>query len=228
MTEPRRRGRTGAGAGAVAEPTAALWTRPRLRAAVRQAAWRAAPLLAMVAAFWAAHVLNIALSGRLTESFGLIPRRLDGLDGVIAMPFLHGDWGHLSANTPPLLVLGGLLVWLAPRQFLRVTAFCVVAGGLLTWLFARENNHIGASGLIFAWFGFLVALGVLERSWRALVGAGAAIFFYGAPTILGLAPEDTQVSWDGHLAGLAAGIAAAWLWRRPPPQDLWDDALDGD
>ncbi|MEO1330189.1 MAG: rhomboid family intramembrane serine protease [Pseudomonadota bacterium] len=183
-----------------------------------------APLIAFVASLWAAHVFNIALQGALTERFGLIPRRIDGLDGILAMPFLHGDWAHLSANTPPLLVLGGLIILLAPDRFWTATLLGVLLGGALTWLFARHNNHIGASGLIFAWFGFLVALGVLERSARALIGAGVAVFFYGAPTLLGLAPEDSRISWDGHLAGLAAGVVAAWALHRPPRRapEPWD------
>lgn len=185
---------------------------------------RAAPLLVFIVALWAAHLLNILLQGWLTERFGLVPRDWHGLDGILAMPFLHGDWAHLSANTPPLLVLGGLIVLLAPDRFWSATILGVLLGGALTWLFARHNNHIGASGLIFAWFGFLVALGFLERSFRAIAGAGVAIFFYGAPTVLGLAPEDSRVSWDGHLAGLAAGALTAWMLHRPPksPPEPWD------
>lgn len=173
------------------------------------------PLLAFVAALWLIHLVNTALDGLLSETFGLIPRRIDGLDGVIGMPFLHGSWEHLTANTTPLLILGGLILLLARDRFIRATVVCVVLGGLLTWLFAREHNHIGASGLIFGWFGFLVALGVIERSWQALLGAAVALFMYGLPTVLGLSPMDDRVSWDGHLSGLVAGVAAAWMLKRP-------------
>lgn len=173
------------------------------------------PLLLFVGGLWLVHVVNIATGNALTRHLGLIPRTLEGLDGVLAMTFLHGSWEHLSANTPPLLVLGGLILLLAPDRFWRATAICVIVGGLLTWLLARPNNHIGASLLIFGWFGFLVALGVLERSAQALFGAAIALLLYGVPTLLGLAPDESgQVSWDGHLAGLTAGIGAAWAVRR--------------
>ena len=178
--------------------------------------WRRFRLLPFfIATLWIVHLINILMGGALTRLFGLVPRRVDGLDGIIAMPFLHGSWEHLWANTTPLLLLGGLILALAPERFLKATLIAVVLGGLLTWLFARDNNHIGASGLIFGWFGFLVALGLLERSGRALLGAFIAIAFYGASTVLGLDPSDNRVSWEGHLAGLVAGAAAAWILRQP-------------
>ena len=176
---------------------------------------RYAPLAFLISAIWLAHLANIALSGAMTRTLGLIPRRLDGLDGVFAMPFLHGNWEHLWANTAPLLILGAVILTLAPRRFWPATIICVVLGGLLIWIFARGHNHIGASALVFGWFGFLVALGVLERSATAALGAALAIVAYGAQTVLGLMPGDARVSWDGHLAGLAAGFLAAWRLREP-------------
>lgn len=173
-------------------------------------------LVYFIAALWATHLANILLGGALTRALGLVPRRVDGLDGILAMPFLHGSWEHLWANTTPLLLLGGLILALAPERFLKATLISVLVGGALTWLFARDNNHIGASGLIFGWFGFLVALGLLERSRRALLGAFIAIAFYGVSTVLGLDPSEPRVSWEGHLAGLVAGAAAAWFLRKPP------------
>lgn len=171
------------------------------------------PLVLLVAAIWAAHFLNVVLGGQLTPAFGLVPRTLNGLDGVVAMPFLHGSFRHLTTNTTPLLLLGGLIVALWPRRFAGASLLIVLLGGVLTWLFAREHNHIGASGLIFGWFGYLVALGLIERSAPALFGAVIAIAVYGAPTVLGVLPQGDHISWDGHLAGLTAGVAAAWALR---------------
>ena len=180
------------------------------------AVWRRyAPLAALIAAIWLAHLLNIVLGGELTVRLGLIPRRLDSLDGVLAMPFLHGSWAHLWANTTPLLILGALILTLAPRRFWPATLICLLLGGALIWLLARGQNHIGASALIFGWFGFLVALGVLERSPAAVLGAVIAVLAYGAQTMLGLRPDDARISWDGHLAGLVAGVVAAWRLRGP-------------
>lgn len=190
-----------------------------------RAFWRrAAVLLIFIGALWLAHLLNVLLGGALTRTLGLVPRSFDGLDGVLAMPFLHGDLQHLSRNTLPALMLGGLILWQAPDRFWRATLIVVIAGGLLTWLFARPHNHIGASGLIFGWFGFVVALALIERSARGLLGAAVAIAFYGAPALIGLSPLEESVSWDGHLAGLVAGAGAAWVLReRRAPRPLASD-----
>lgn len=187
-----------------------------MNAASFLARWRrrAGPLLAFIAALWGIQALQWAAVLDLAPSFGLIPRRVDGLDGVIGMPFLHGGWDHVAANTTPLLILGGLLLALAPERFWRATAICVLLGGALTWLVARADLHIGASGLIFGWFGVLVGLGVMERSARALIGAAAALGLYGATILSGLAPAE-GVSIEGHAAGLVAGLIAAWMLRRP-------------
>ncbi|MCI4663834.1 MAG: rhomboid family intramembrane serine protease [Neomegalonema sp.] len=166
-----------------------------------------------VVVLWAVFLINRALGGALTQNYGLIPRRTEGLDGILAMPFLHAHSDHLWRNTVPVFVLGALAILIAPRRALSATLIVVVLGGLLTWIFGREANHIGASGLIFGWFGFVVGLGLLERSFLAIIGAFAAIFFYGAPTMLGLLPADASVSYEGHIAGLVAGVAAAWMLR---------------
>lgn len=188
-----------------------------MRLTLRALLGRYAPLAGLIAAVWATHLLNIVLDGALTRRLGLSPRRLDGLDGVVAMPLLHGNWEHLWANTTPLLILGATILTVAPRRFWPATLITVLLGGLLIWLFARGHNHIGASALVFGWFGFLVALGLFERSAAAALGAVVAIVAYGAQTFLGLLPANTQISWDGHLAGLVAGVAAAWRLRAGEP-----------
>lgn len=177
---------------------------------------RARPLIVMLTLMWLAHALNVGLGGALTETLGLIPRTTEGLTGVLAMPFVHGDWAHLIANSGPMIALGGMIIVLAPRRILPVTAFVVIVSGALIWLFARAHIHIGASAVVFGWFGYLVALGLLERSREAMLGAFLAIAFFGASMFAGVLPDDPRVSWDGHLAGLVAGIAAAWPFRRRP------------
>ncbi|MCI4662861.1 MAG: rhomboid family intramembrane serine protease [Neomegalonema sp.] len=177
--------------------------------------WRMiSPVLMLVAAMWLVHVINIALGGGLTRMLGLVPREITGLDGIVAMPFLHGNWEHLLANTVPLVILGVLIALLAPEQFYAALLGGIVLTGSLAWLFARPHNHIGASGLVFAWFGFLVSWGLLVRSWRAVLGAGVALFLYGVPTLFGIVATSERVSWDGHLAGLAAGSLTAWYCYR--------------
>jgi membrane associated rhomboid family serine protease len=187
---------------------AAMMNRDHMRAFLR----RAAALVAFVAVLWAIQVVNWITGYGLNPAFGLIPRHLGGLDGVIAMPLLHGNFGHLMANTPPLLVMGGLLVATTTRALLPVNAVVIGLGGGLVWVFGSSAIHIGASGLVFGWFGFLVVRGLVDRS---LITLGAALVvgvLYGS-ILWGVLPGQLGVSWEAHFFGAVAGATAALLVR---------------
>lgn len=173
---------------------------------------RAAALVAFVALLWAVHVVNWIIGYGFNPAFGLIPRHLSGLDGVIAMPLLHGSFAHLMANTPPLLVMGGLLVATTTRALLPVNAVVIGLGGGLVWLLGSSAIHIGASGLVFGWFGFLVARGLVDRSPITLGAALLVGVLYGS-ILWGVLPGQPGVSWEAHLFGAIAGVAAAFLVR---------------
>lgn len=173
---------------------------------------RAAALVAFVALLWAVQVINWIIGYGLNPAFGLIPRYLGGLDGVIAMPFLHASFAHLMANTPPLLVMGGLLVATTTRALLAVNAVVIGLGGGLVWLFGGAAIHIGASGLVFGWFGFLVTRGLVDRSPITLGAAVVVGVLYGS-ILWGVLPGQPGVSWEAHLFGAIAGAVAAVLVR---------------
>ncbi|MDA7429070.1 rhomboid family intramembrane serine protease [Primorskyibacter aestuariivivens] len=183
-----------------------MMNRDHMRAFFR----RTAALVSFVALLWAVHLLNWTIGYGLNPAFGLIPRHVSGLDGVIAMPLLHGSFAHLMANTPPLLVMGGLLVATTTRALLPVNAVVIGLGGGFVWLFGSSAIHIGASGLVFGWFGFLVARGLVDRS---LITLGATLvvgLLYGS-ILWGVLPGQPGVSWEAHLFGALAGAAAALL-----------------
>ena len=195
--------------GAVVTPTVAnMMNRDHMRAFFR----RAAALAAFVALLWAVQVVNWIFGYGLNPAFGLIPRHIGGLDGVIAMPLLHGSFAHLMANTPPLLVMGGLLVATTTRALLLVNALVICIGGGLVWLFGSSAIHIGASGLVFGWFGFLVVRGLVDRSPITLGAALLVGVLYGS-LLWGVLPGQPGVSWEAHLFGALAGAAAAFLVR---------------
>ena len=175
-------------------------------------ALRLAALAAFVAALWVVHAVNWLSGYALTPLLGLVPRRVEGLDGIAFMPLLHGSVPHLMSNTPPLLVMGGLLALTATRALVLVNAIVVGLGGALTWLFASTAIHIGASGLVFGWFGFLVTRGLIDRSPVTMVSALIVGVLYGA-MIWGVLPGRAGVSWEAHLFGFVAGAAAARLVR---------------
>ncbi|HEY2297993.1 MAG TPA: rhomboid family intramembrane serine protease [Jatrophihabitans sp.] len=144
--------------------------------------------------------------------FGLKPRQVDGLWGVVTQPFLHQSWGHLLSNTLPLLAIGWTLLLSGVRVFLFVTAVVIVVGGFATWLVAPSNEVIvGASGMIFGWLGYLLARAIFSRRLRWIVVAVLLLIFFG--TLLGslLPSVDSRVSWQSHVCGALAGIGVAWL-----------------
>lgn len=165
-------------------------------------------ILVFVGAIWVVFFLSYALP--LTEWFGLEPRRIGGLPGVAAMPFLHGGWGHLLANTPALLILLALLAGSRARSWLVVAWIVILSGGLL-WLFGRSAVHIGASGLVFGLITFLIAAGWFERRLLAVLAAVVTAVLFGGVLLTGVLPTaGANVSWDGHLCGAVAGVLTAY------------------
>ena len=154
---------------------------------------------------------SLLLHGRLNR-LGIRPRRLIGLRGIFFAPLLHGNLGHLAANTIPLVVLGWLIMLNGLNPFLAVTAIAWVISGIGTWLLGgRNTNHIGASGLVFGYFGYLLFRGYFEQSFSAIAIAILVGLLYGS-MIWGVLPIHQGKSWQSHLFGfIGGGIAARYL-----------------
>ena len=166
---------------------------------------------AMVVVMWVVEVINAVDHYSLAARFGIEPRQVDGLDGIVLAPFMHGSWGHLIGNTVPFVVLGGLIALGGLVRVAAVSAIVAVVGGGGVWLFAGSHtNHIGASGLVFGFAAYLVARGLFTRSLLHL-GVGALVAAVWGTTLLsGLVPHD-GISWQGHLFGGIGGVIAARL-----------------
>ncbi len=169
-------------------------------------------LALFIAVLWVIQVLNWTVGYRLNLAFGLIPRQITGLDGIFGMPLLHASFPHLISNTPPLILMGALLAATATRALLVLNAVIIALGGALVWLFGNTAIHIGASGLVFGWFGFLVARGLVDRSPVTLAVAMVVGVLYGS-ILWGVLPGQPGISWEAHLFGAIAGVAAALLVR---------------
>lgn len=170
----------------------------------------AVTLFGLLAVMWALELLDFLLPLWPLDQYGIRPRSASGLLGIPAAPFLHGGFGHLAANSIPFLILGGLVMLGERGVFWAVTVFVAVVGGFAVWLLAPGNSvHIGASGLIFGYLGFLISRGMFERSPLWIVIALGLLFAYGG-MIFGVLPGQRGVSWQSHLFGFAAGILAAW------------------
>ena len=188
--------------------------RPRWRAVL--SSWYV--LAGFVASIWAASIWALA-DVRLLALLALEPRTVAGLSGVVGMPFVHASMEHLVLNTVPLAGLGAIIALRGGRHFAAATASIVVIGGLALWAIGRSGMHIGASGLVFGYLGFILARGVYERRFTSLALALVAAVAYGG-ILRGLFPSDMEVSFEGHLAGFAAGLATARaMVRRPASAD---------
>ena len=161
-----------------------------------------------VAAFWGVFAAN-ALSGGFLMQFGVVPRTLVGLRGILFAPFIHGSIEHLVSNTVPFLILGWLVMLRDSRHFLGVTLASMLGAGLMAWLIgAPDSVHIGASGVIFGYLGFLMLAGWYERSFLSILLSVGVTALWGG-LVFGVLPGQPGISWQGHLGGFLGGVLAA-------------------
>lgn len=164
---------------------------------------------AVAAAMWAVEIVDL-IPGTDLDRWGIRPRQLAGLVGIATAPFLHAGLGHLLGNTIPFLVLGGIIAASGVQRFVQVTVITALVAGLGTWLIGPSgSDHIGASGLVFGYLGYLLARGVFARKLGQIAVGLVVLFFYGS-ILWGLFPRP-GISWQGHLFGLLGGVLAAWV-----------------
>ncbi|MEU0374538.1 rhomboid family intramembrane serine protease [Streptomyces sp. NPDC006283] len=167
-----------------------------------------------VALLWALEAVDVATAHAL-DAYGIVARDPAELADVVPSAFTHFGFAHVAANSVPLLVFGFLAALGGVRRFLAVSLMIILVDGLGVWLVSPSDvNTAGASGLVFGLFGYLVARGFVDR--RLLdVGVGLLVgAVWGSSILVGISPANTGVSWQGHLFGLLAGIAAAFVFRR--------------
>ncbi|MEB3966714.1 rhomboid family intramembrane serine protease [Streptomyces kunmingensis] len=173
-------------------------------------------MVGWVALLWVLEAVDTA-SGHALDRFGIQPRDPAELVDVVPASFIHFGFDHVAANSIPLLVLGFVAALSGLRRFLLACALIIVADGLGVWLVApAHSNTAGASGLIFGLFGFVVLSGFVERRPLGIVVGLLIAAYWGTTILAGLSPTNQGVSWQGHLIGLVAGVAAAFAVRRPP------------
>ncbi len=170
---------------------------------------RLGALVGFISLIWLSEVVDQLLLGGSLDRLGIRPREASWLWGIVLAPFLHGGFAHLIANTAPLFVLGWLVILRQSLDFFLVTAIVTLLGGLGVWLFARPGTiHVGASGVVFGYLGYLLVRAWRERSPTAVILALVAGFLYGG-ALWGVLPTRSGISWEGHLFGFAGGGVAA-------------------
>jgi membrane associated rhomboid family serine protease len=162
----------------------------------------------MVALMWILEFLDIFVFRHSLDRYGILPRNIGGLWGILFAPFLHGGFPHLIANTVPFITLGWLIMVRETREFFPVTAVIMVVGGIGVWLFGASAYHIGASGLIFGYLGFLLLRGYFERS-IVSIGIAILVFVLYGGVLWGMVPSNPGISWESHLFGFIGGVIAA-------------------
>jgi membrane associated rhomboid family serine protease len=168
---------------------------------------------AMAAVMWVVELVDQVAGGRLDRG-GIEPREIDGLDGIVFAPFLHGGFDHLIGNTIPFLLLGITIALGGAMRVATVTVIVALVGGFGTWLAGPADTvHIGASGIVFGYAAYLVARGVFSRSVAQIVLGVVVVAIWGTTLLQGLVPED-GISWQGHLFGAVGGVLAARLLHR--------------
>ena len=170
-----------------------------------------------LALIWALQVFNWADGYHLDADFGILPMNLGRLPDIFTAPFLHVSWQHIEGNSLPLFVLGVLAAYRSIARFLVVSLIVLVTSGLAVWLFQSGNEvTVGASGIIFGYFAYVLVRGFLDRNMVDIgVGVVAGVLYW---TILAVAlPGTPGVSWIDHLGGLVGGVIAAWVVRTRTP-----------
>src|SRR5271165_6447035 len=170
-------------------------------------------MVGFIGLIWILQVANWADHYQLDFSYGILPRNIGRLPEIFTAPFLHFSWDHIEGNSGPLFVFGLLAAYRGVTKFLGVTLLVAITSGLAVWLFQGNNQlTVGASGLIFGYFGYVLSRGLIDRN---LIDALAAVVMgLSYAYILTVAiPGTPGVSWVGHLGGLIGGIAAGWIFR---------------
>ena len=172
--------------------------------------WALLLMLFLLAGLWLLEILD-QLSGNQLDQLGIHAREVDGMPEIFSAPFLHAGWDHLISNSLPFFVLGFLVLLSGLARWLVSSLIIIVVSGMTAWFLTPANTIIlGASGLIFGWFTYLLARGIWSRRPAQVAVAVIVLLVYGG-LIWGVFPSAAGISWQAHLGGAVGGVLAAWL-----------------
>jgi membrane associated rhomboid family serine protease len=178
---------------------------------------------------WFIKAIEVAFEIDFTE-FGILPRHLYGMFGIITGPLVHGDIFHLISNTFPLIILGIGLFYFYHKIAFEVILIIYLMTGFWVWLAAREAYHIGISGIVYGLLSFLLFSGFIRRDSKSLSVSFIVLLIYGGNMIYGIFPTNSGVSWESHLLGAISGLFCAIFFRKAAiyyDSETKEEAIDG-
>lgn len=176
--------------------------------------------IAIVSIMWIVKIIEVIQNHKFTR-WGIFPRDLDGMIGIISAPFIHSDWQHLMTNSLPMLMLVSIIMVFYKRVAYPSYMIITVLTGFLVWLFARDAYHVGASGVVYGLVAFVAWTGIFRRNLKSIILALVILVMYGG-YFHGIIPNKEGVSWESHLFGGMAGIFTAFLFKGVKEDDELD------
>lgn len=171
---------------------------------------------------WTLEIMKHFLGFQFT-TYGILPRYLSGLKGIITGPFIHGSFGHLINNSVPFLVGATMIIYFYRRVAFAAIVLIWILTGALVWMFAKPAFHIGASGVVYGMISYIFWAGIFNRDRQSIVLSLIVLFVYSG-MFYGILPTQPGVSWESHLLGGLVGILVAYLLRTPKvEEDPWED-----
>jgi membrane associated rhomboid family serine protease len=183
----------------------------------------------LILLLWMIHLYQFFTNTNL-GFLGVMPRTVKGLVGIVTAPLIHADFNHIISNSIPLYLCCALIVYSYRSLAYKTFIIIYLGSGLLVWIFARQNLHIGASGVVYGLVGFLFLSGIIRRNINLLGVTFLITFLYGS-LFWGILPFDLKISWESHLFGALMGFLCAFLFRNqgpPPPIDPFEGEEDMD
>ncbi|MDY6935138.1 MAG: rhomboid family intramembrane serine protease [Spirochaetota bacterium] len=175
---------------------------------------RTSPFVIMIYVLALLWLITLASLFLPINNYGIIPRNISGLKGVIFSPFIHSYPFHLIANSLSLYILGIILISLERNRTILIIVHIIIWGGLGTWLIGRGGTvHVGSSGVIYGIMGYLFSVGIFNRNFKTIIISLITFFLYGG-AIWGIFPSRSFISWEAHLCGLISGVMIAKMYSK--------------
>lgn len=166
---------------------------------------------------WSIHIIGF-ITGNSFSHYGIYPREVNGLIGIITAPLIHGDLEHLFSNSFPFFVLTGVIYFFYPKVAIPSFIMIYLITGFIVWLFARPVHHIGASGVVYGLLSFVLFSGIFRRNLKSIALALAVTVLYSG-YFYGLLPLNEKISWESHLFGALVGILVAYIFKGQIEED---------